>query len=357
VNAAVKVLLLSRYAQMGASSRLRFFQYIPLLKAKDMQVTSSPFLSDEYLGRLYAGKRGFGFAWLVLAAYWKRLTVMFKCSDYDLIWIEKEIFPWLPAWFERLFIGKHARYIVDYDDATFHNYDMSRNTLVQWLMSDKIDQVMKNATLVTAGNTYIGDRAKQAGAAWVEYLPTVIDLYRYPEPAERSLQENDGEVIIGWIGSPSTVKYLEQVATALELVVVGAKSEALLNIPVEFCDWTEDSEVAEIGRFDIGIMPLPDEPWARGKCGYKLIQYMACGKVVMASPVGVNSAIVSQGVNGYLAESADEWEKYLRLLIADRKLRDAMGKAGRQLVVEKYCVQGTAPQLIGWMEKISPGRS
>ena len=351
---------------MGASSRLRFFQYIPFLEVKDIQVTSSPFLSDEYLVRLYAGKRGPGFAWLVLAAYWKRLVFMFKCSDYDLIWIEKEVFPWLPAWFERLFIGKHARYIVDYDDATFHNYDLSRNTLVQWLMGDKIDQVMKYATLVTAGNAYIADRAKQGGAAWVENLPTVIDLDRYPEPAERSFKENEGEVVIGWIGSPSTVKYLEQVATALahvchdtgaRLVVVGAKSNALSKLPVTFRDWMEDSEVAEIGRFDIGIMPLPGEPWARGKCGYKLIQYMACGKAVMASPVGVNTEIVSQGLNGFLAESADEWERYLRLLIADRKLRDEMGKAGRQLVVEKYCVQRTAPQLLRWMEKICPGRS
>jgi glycosyltransferase involved in cell wall biosynthesis len=351
---------------MGSSSRLRFFQYIPMLEAKGIHVTASPFLSDEYLVRLYTGKRGLGFAWLVLAAYWKRLTVMFKCTDYDLIWIEKEAFPWLPAWFERLFIGKHARYIVDYDDATFHNYDLSRNTLVQWLMGDKIDQVMKYATLVTAGNAYIAERAQQAGAAWVEYLPTVIDLDRYPEHAERSLKENGGKVVIGWIGSPSTVKYLEQVATALahvcrdtdaRLVVVGAKSDALSKIPVEFRDWTEDSEVEEIGRFDIGIMPLPDEPWARGKCGYKLIQYMACGKAVMASPVGVNTEIVLQGHNGYLAASADDWEKNLCVLIADRKLRDEMGKAGRQLVVEKYCVQRTAPQLIGWMEKISSGRS
>jgi glycosyltransferase involved in cell wall biosynthesis len=353
----MKVLLLSRYGRMGSSSRLRFFQYIPLMEPEHIQVTTSPFLNDEYLIRLYAGKGGVRLWWLVLSAYGRRITRLLKRSNYDLIWIEKEIFPWLPVWCEKLFIG-NLPCIVDYDDAVFHNYDRHASAFVRWLLGNKIDKVMRNATLVTAGNSYLADRAKQAGATWVEYLPTVIDLERYAAPENRAVAEKDGRTVIGWIGSPSTVKYLEQVAPALEqvcldsgarIIVVGAKTGSLSNIPAEFRNWSEDSEVAEICRFDIGIMPLPDDPWARGKCGYKLIQYMACGKAVMASPVGVNSEIVTHGHNGFLTTTEDEWEKYLRLLIGDRKLRQKMGKAGRQLVVEKYCVQHTAPQLIEWM--------
>ena len=116
-------------------------------------------------------------------------------------------------------------------------------------------------------------------------------------------------------------------------------------VPTEHVPWTEAAEVAAIAEFDVGIMPLADEPWERGKCGYKLIQYMACGLPVVASPVGVNRQIVEHGVNGFLAETPTQWDEALRTLLADPALRQRMGQAGRQKVERQFSLQVTGPKV------------
>jgi glycosyltransferase involved in cell wall biosynthesis len=276
---------------------------------------------------------------------------------YDLVWIEKELFPFLPAWGERMLRLLKTPYAVDYDDAVFHTYDTHPSALVRRLLVKKIDHVMQHAALVTAGNYYLVERARSAGAARVEYLPTVIDLDRYPTPTAAPRDASE-PVTIGWIGSPSTVRYLERVASVLRriagemnvrIVVVGAKAGALPNGLAEYKEWSEDTEVAQVTRFDIGIMPLEDSPWERGKCGYKLIQYMACGKPVVASPVGINKDIVVHGGNGFLATSQAEWEHYLKVLVSDAGMRREMGSLGRRIVEERYCIQKTAPMLAAWL--------
>ena len=350
--------MLSRYARTGASSRLRFFQYLPYCAAAGLDVTVAPLLGDDYLRQLYSGGKVSGL--MVARYYWARVARLFKASGYDLIWMEKELLPYMPAWLERLLMGSRARYIVDYDDAVFHNYDMHRIFLVRWLLGRKIDSVMKHAALVTAGNAYLAERAVRAGAGWVEYLPTVIDLDRYPVRDRRS--GGDGKVVIGWIGSPATVAYLNSVAGALaavcrdmnaRVVVIGVKDAVLPGVPVQCRDWSEETEASEIAGIDIGIMPLPDAPWERGKCGYKLIQYMASGKPVVASPVGHNREIVRHGENGFLAETEGDWQKYLRMLVGDAEKRSEMGRHGRRVVEEKYCIQKTAPALVAWLKDIT----
>jgi glycosyltransferase involved in cell wall biosynthesis len=237
---------------------------------------------------------------------------------------------------------------VDYDDAVFHNYDLSGNPFKRF-MADKIDRVMRQAALVTCGNSYIAERARAAGSRRVEIVPTVIDLERYSIAAP----EKNIPLVIGWIGSPSTVKYLETVAITLkelaaecplELRVVGAQF-SLPGLDVVCVPWSEATEVNEIQKIDIGIMPLVDSPWERGKCGYKLVQYMACGLPVVASPVGVNEEIVTHGVNGYLARTSDDWLNAFRMLCADAESRRKMGALGRLSVEQKYCLQVMAPQV------------
>lgn len=124
--------------------------------------------------------------------------------------------------------------------------------------------------------------------------------------------------------------------------LIGSGSIQMPGVNVEAVQWSNESEVAKICKFDVGIMPLPDEPWTRGKCGFKLIQYMACGLPVVASPVGVNADIVSDGVNGYLADTTDQWVNRLSRLASDHSLREGMGQEGRKLVEEQYCLQATA---------------
>lgn len=344
----MNVLLLSRYGRLGASSRVRSYQYLDYLKTEGVQVTAEALLDDEYLKGLYANRRPN--AARLLSSYVHRIGSLLQSTTYDLVWIEKEIFPWLPAWPEWLLNVLSVRYIVDYDDAIFHRYDQHANPVVRAILGKKIDAVMRRARLVTVGNEYLADRARLAGAARVEYLPTVVDLERYSVKAH----QQDGRFTIGWIGSPSTQKYVKLIQPALAKIceksdvavtLVGAGQMEIESVNLRVMPWDERCEVSDIQSFDVGIMPLPDEPWERGKCGYKLIQYMASGVPVVASPVGVNQKIIVHGENGFLAQTTDEWLNALQSLYRDPVLRRKLGDAGRKLVEDRYSLQVTAPRL------------
>jgi|LGVF01.1.fsa_nt_gb glycosyltransferase involved in cell wall biosynthesis len=345
----MKVLLLSRYGRLGASSRVRCYQYIPYLKAQGVDVIVAPLLGDKYLRDLYAGRhRDLG---AIFSAYARRLYYLLRSSRFDLLWVEYEILPWLPGWGEAILARLGIPYVVDYDDAVFHRYDMHPRGVVRTLLGGKIDSVMRNAALVIGGNDYLADRAQRAGAKRVECLPSVIDLDRY-----RTKPQGENLVFtIGWIGSPVTVKYLYLVRLALaqvcrdgnaKMLLVGCAKAVLNGVPVEVRPWLEDREVTEICSFDVGIMPLPDEAWEWGKCGYKLIQYMACERPVVASPVGANEQIVEHGVNGFLAATRADWVRALCALRDRHGLRKRMGRAGRIKVERQYCIQVTAPHLL-----------
>lgn len=344
----MNVLLLSRYGSLGASSRIRSYQYLPYLREQGIKVTLAPLLPDDYLRDLYAGKRPRLIP--ILAAYFRRMGALIQGRKFDLLWIEYELFPWLPGWLELLVLSLGAPYLVDYDDAIFHRYDRHPNPLVRRMLGQKIDAVMRHASTVVVGNEYLREHAIKVGAQRVEILPTSIDLARYPSPTSAR-----NEIFtIGWIGSPATMRYLHLVHEALaeicvrehaKVVLVGASEPGWQDVPHAIHPWSEDTEVVEVGGFDVGIMPLADSPWERGKCGYKLIQYMACGKPVIASPVGINTRIVDPGINGYLAETKHDWVRALTALMADADLKQQMGAAGRAKVERDYTVQMNAPRL------------
>lgn len=344
----MKILLLSRYARLGASSRLRSFQYLPFLAQAGFEVTVRPLFDDNYVRGLSGGTIS---KVSVLQAYLQRLRFILAARHYDWIWLESEMLPWMPSWIELALLPKHVRLLVDYDDAIFHRYDQHHSSLVKRLLGKKIDAVMRRADVVTVGNDYLGARAQAAGAKQVEHLPTVIDLSRY----KANIPHDTQIVTIGWIGQPSTAKYLLQLAPVLKkmvekypirIVAIGPKPDQLQDLPIEVKPWAEDTETNEIQRFDIGIMPLADTLWERGKCGYKLIQYMACGKPVVATPVGVNKVIVREGDNGFLARDDAAWLNALDLLCRDAGLRKRLGDAGRADVEQTYSLQITAPQLV-----------
>ena len=343
-----KILMLPRYGGLGASSRVRFLQYVPFLTGAGYQVDVAPLLSDEYVRRTYQGRRAFG---VIMQSYFGRMLTMGRMASYDLLWVEKELWPWLPAFLERAGTRMAGRVVVDYDDAIFHRYDHHASAIVRRMLGSKIDEVMRYADAVTVGNAYLGDRARCAGSEKQLWLPTVVDLERYGTPPNA---EKDDPLVIGWIGSPATAAYLQLVAPALEslsrqyqirCLAIGARADQLQGTPFESVSWSEGDEVAQLQRFDIGIMPLPDEPWERGKCGYKLIQYMACGLPVVASPVGINREIVRHGENGFQATKEPEWIEALQTLVADAALRASMGMMGRQLVEDVYSLQAQAPRL------------
>lgn len=325
---------------------MRFDQFVPALCDFGIHVEIAPLLRDEYLERLYSKQaKSWG---QILSDYCRRLIFLLSVRRFDLLWIEKELFPDLPDWFEGFLCIIGIRYVVDYDDAIFHNYDLSTNPWRR-LLGNKIDGVMRKSVLVMCGNAYLADRAKVARASRIEIIPTVIDLDRYSVKTKIP----SGPLVIGWVGSAATVKYLEFVLPALQLLakeypiqlrIVGA-ALAAPGLDIDCRPWSEHDEVQQIQAFDIGIMPLADSPWERGKCGYKLIQYMACGVPVVASPVGVNEEIVEHNASGYLASAKNAWVDALRSLADSSDRRCQFGMRGRKLVEDRYCLQVVAPQL------------
>lgn len=343
------VLMLTRYGRLGASSRLRFLTYLPALRDAGFRVTEAPLLDDDYLRRLYGGEPADRRR--IAAAYARRIAVLRASRAHDLVWLEKEALPWLPFAAEAAAGLGRVPYVMDIDDAWFERYASHRLAPVRTLLGGKFATLARNARMVLAGNPYLADWARGAGCPDVRLLPTVVDPARYPLLSFPG--DSGGPVTVGWIGSPSTVRYLDMVGGALtrlgpavRLQVIGATASALA-VPAVCVPWCEESETEDLGRVDIGIMPLPDSPWERGKCGYKLIQYMAAGRPVVASPVGVNTSLVRHGVNGFLAEGEEAWADALGRLAADPELRARMGAAGRRLVEERYALFITAPQLAG----------
>jgi len=350
----MKILLLARYGQLGASSRLRYFQYIPYLQSQGIDVEPAVLFDDTYVsGLMRTGRRSLI---ALMAAYLRRFRQLSRLKKYDLIWMEYEAFPWLPYWIERLFLKAHVPYVVEYDDAIFHRYDLHASAWVRRILGNKIPDLMRRSRLVIVGNDYLAARAERAGAARIVRIPTAIDMDRYvPE------NKDGGDFTVGWIGSPITVPYLEIIKPALirlaasgplKLRVIGAEAPQWPGVDAISIPWSEESEVHQINKFDVGVMPLPDEPWERGKCGYKLIQYMACGKPVVASPVGANSTIVEAGMEGFLADSVEEWVNHLQNLRDDKALRETLGQAGRAKVEKDYCTRVIAPRLAAALRQV-----
>ena len=342
-----RVLALPRYTHKGASSRVRTLQYIDELSRRGIEFRLESLLDDVYLEDLYAGRRT---QWRRVArAYAQRASLRGMVGSFDVVWLEKEAFPWLPAATERLLLNGVPT-VVDYDDAIFHRYDQHRLRWVRAALGNKIDAVMHHAAVVIAGNDYLAEQARGAGARRIEIVPTAVDLRRYPI---RGLSRVDARFTVGWIGTPQTAGYLTEIAPALQrfhrlggvrYVFVGCPAGLEFGVPYEARAWSEATEASDLASFDCGLMPLRDGPFERGKCGYKLIQYMACGVPVVASPVGANRQIVTSS-NGFLPTTIDAWFDALRTLRADEIAARRMGASGRELVEAKYSMQVNAPRL------------
>lgn len=340
-------LVFAKYGTRAASTRQRFVQAEPFLNQAGIEIDIAPLFDNAYLDRLFSGKKqSMG---SVAGAYVKRIAKLFATRDYDFIWVHCELFPYLPSFMERLVSISGKPVIYDYDDAIFHQYDHHKNPLIRATLGSKLAPLMRRANVAFCGNAYLRAYADRY-CKHTEIIPTTVDISLY-QPREGT---SASPLTIGWIGSPSTWRYCAQMGDVLSdfarrenkrVLIVGAQHAANSEMPFEFRDWAEEREIADIQQMDIGIMPIPDEPWARGKCGYKLIQYMACGIPVIASPVGVNSEIVEHGVNGFLASTPEEWRTAIATLLADADLRKRMGEAGRTRVESHYSIQHFGPRM------------
>jgi len=354
----LRVAAFTKYDREAASTRQRVLQYLPHLDRAGIKVDVYPLLDDAYVRSLASGEAPSRPA--VAAAYARRLRHLLRGETADLLWVYAELFPWLPARFERLAFRAGKPLLYDYDDAFFHAYDDHPNRAVRRLLGGKLAPLMRGAAAVCAGNPYLADYAARHNQA-THVLPTVVDTDRYCPAGNRG----ERPLTIGWIGSPSTWHYVKPLLPLLadlarerrvRFLAVGAGAAAAADgfdgMALE--PWSEAGEIASVQAMDIGIMPLPDAPWARGKCGYKLIQYMACGLPVVASPVGVNTQIVADGP-GFLASDLEQWRRALDRLIDDSELRRRMGEAGRARAVEDYSLKAHAPRLVEIMRRAAGG--
>jgi glycosyltransferase involved in cell wall biosynthesis len=352
----MRVAAFTRYSGKAASTRQRVLQYLPRLRAAGIEVDHHALLDDRYVESLvtaesYPRKR-------IAGAYFDRIRQVTAAGDVDLVWIYVELFPYLPALME-LLATRGRTVVYDMDDAFFHRYEDSSNPIVRGLLGRKYRHLLSRASACTCGNDYLRDYAQRYCANSI-VLPTVVDTEQYV-PVKRPEAK---PVVIGWIGSPTTwqtvlplLPLMRELCAGgdIRFRVIGAGRAAEKDrFPgLDLIDWSEALEVAEVQRMDIGIMPLTDSPFERGKSGYKLIQYMACGLPAVASPVGVNRSIVTEGANGFLATSESEWRVALHRLIADPSLRRRMGERGRRLVETSYSLDSQAPRLIDLFESVA----
>ena len=351
----MNVLALVSYPEAGASTRYRIGQFVAPLEAQGVHVTLAPMLDGAAFGRLYrpGGVPRKALDWLAAAG--RRRAQVDSARSYDAVFVLREVWPLKAPALERTLFARTRRVVFDFDDAVFlPNVSEANRSLAFLKAPDKSAWIARHARALTPGNAFLADwsRTQAAPEARVFELPTVVDTDRFrPRP-----KASDGLVRLGWIGTHSTMPFLEAQAALLErllarhpqlrLLVIGAKSARLAHPQVEFVPWTLDGEVDALARVDVGLAPLPDSDWSRGKCGLKLLQYQALAIPVVASPVGVHPVMVEDGVHGFLAADDAAWERALERLVGDGALRAELGQRGRARVEERYSVRAMTPRLL-----------
>src|SRR5215813_3966704 len=300
--------------------RYRLEQWEPLLRERGVEITYAPFEDEELHALLYQPGLMTKKLQLVTRNLGRRLSLVRRVRDYDLVYILREAALLGPPVFEKL-IQRRVPIVFDFDDAIFVSYRSPSNGYLSYLkFASKTKTICRIATHVMVGNPYLADYARQVNDR-VTVIPTTIDTEKYRVPERK---EKDGPVVIGWTGSYSTVQHLDTMRGALKklaekesfrLRVIGTPSYECPPVEVEAMSWRADTELADLSEIDIGMMPLPDDRWRKGKCGLKALQFMALGNPTICSPVGVNTDIIQDNVNGMLASSEDEWIKKLKLLL------------------------------------------
>lgn len=346
----MKILFLTKYPIAGASSRYRVYQYVPFLKSKGHLCDVSSFYSDKDFASIYLKGRLFFKLWMVFKGLLRRLKDAFKLVKYDVVYMQREALPFGPLWFEWLCKQLDKKIIFDYDDALFI-FKPSSSTP----MSDKfknpqrIPKIFSKVDCVFAGNDYLAEQARQF-CTCAKTMVVAEDLSKITPRAEHLASD---KLVIGWLGSPSTEKYLEFIREPLEklagsfenleLLIIGGgnfKSE-IINVRQE--QWSLAAENDLLKEFSVGIMPLPNEEWSKGKSGGKARTYMASGIPAVCTNIGFNKELIVHGETGFLVDSAQQWFESLHLLLDKPNLRQKTSENALQIVQKKYSLKVLAP--------------
>jgi glycosyltransferase involved in cell wall biosynthesis len=344
----MKVLFLTIGDENVASSRTRVFQYLPYLRQRG--VRASVFIRNPYM--LKGSKSGAQRLFRSAVIRFRMAGFVLRALTFRIVFVQKAFLAKSLVTLLGL-LGK--RIVFDFDDAIYSTFD-GRSPKDRKLK--KLAHTLKNASLVVVENE--ANRAyAQALCPKVTIITGPIECNRY-RPAPRP---SAGRVVIGWIGSSNSSIYLAMLRAPFQalarrfpgqfgVLLVGVSQGPFEEVPVECRPWSLDTEVDLLGRFDVGVMPLFDDQWTQGKGGYKILQYMAMGIPVVASPAGINSLLVREGVDGFLAHDEAEWEERLATLLADQQLRSRMGANGRERAVREYSFEKYAGSLVQALEDI-----
>jgi len=333
------------------SQRYRLEQWEPLLRERGVEITYEPFEDEELHALLYKpgmiGKK----LQLVMRGLNRRMSLVQKAKDYDLVYILREAALLGPPMFEKLIHQQRVPMVFDFDDAIFVSYRSPSNGYLSYLkFASKTRSICRMASHVMVGNPYLAEYARKVNDQ-VTVIPTTIDTEKYRVPPRK---ESSGPPVIGWTGSYSTVQHLDTLRGALKklaatesfrLRVIGTPSYECAPLEVEAMQWQADTELDDLAAIDIGVMPLPDDKWSKGKCGLKALQFMAMGIPTVCSPVGVNTDIIQDDQNGFVASTEDEWVDKLSRLLRSRELRERLGQAGRATVEQKYSAITQTPRV------------
>ena len=344
-NEKLSVLFLTRYPEQGASSRYRVFQYIPYLEELGIECRVQSFMDERmYRASLAPGATGRKLV-MTLWAVAKRLGELLRHKRYDVIYMQRELLPVGPPLIETLLKKQGSVLVFDYDDALFIKQPSRYNPLATLFRSpEKTIEILRLVDCTIAGNDWLRDSAEKVGGKAVT-IEVAEDTRRFIAPSQK-FSRADRPVTVGWLGSPSTSKYLNEVADVLREVasahpevrweIMGGGDFAMDGVPWVLEDWSIEAERAALGRYDIGLMPLPDHEWSRGKSGGKARTYMASSVVPVVSAIGYNCELIRDGETGFLCRDKQEWREALEKLIGDAKLRQSIALAAHHDVEERF---------------------
>lgn len=353
-NKKQQILFIAQYPEdVSPGQRFRLELYKDLLVENGYKITTNSFLNKKGYDIIHQPGFFLAKSWAVTKGYLNRISLLFKINKFDFIFLQREAAPLGPPVFEWLYIKIFKKKVIyDFDDAIWMPHISENNTMALTFKNvNKVKKICTWAYKISCGNKYLCAFAKQYNDA-VVYNPTCVDT----ENRHNILTKQDVDrITIGWTGSFSTLKYLDMLEPVLnrlqqhydfDIKIICNQAPLLHLKNVKYIRWEALNEVAELATCQIGLMPLTNEEWSEGKCGFKLIQYLALEIPAVASSVGVNKKIIENGVNGFLCESEVEWYEALEKMLVDSDLRKRMGIEGRKKIIQKFSLQSNAQNFL-----------
>ncbi|MCG2711526.1 MAG: glycosyltransferase family 4 protein [Candidatus Omnitrophica bacterium] len=347
----MRVLFLTQTDIDGPASRYRVYQYLDFLKEQGIEYTLSPGVSKGNYLKVYSGYHPLKKLAALVPVFFKRLIDVLRVSRYDIVFLQREIFPQIYPIIEKMIMKLNKNVVFDFDDAIFLVPAGRAGFIYKFRYKHNIREIIKGSSHIITGNVYLREYAGRFNPN-VCVIPTCVDTDRF-YIKKRLISDNE-QAVIGWIGTEHSLIYLKSIEGVFKelsknfnicLHVIGGRNFAVKGVKVVNKKWDMDTEVADLHELDIGVAPLLDDGWGKGKCGLKALQYMSCGIPVVCSDAGVYKEMIVEGENGFLASIANDWVQKLTMLIQDKKLREKISLAARNMIEEKYSLKVNAARL------------